>query len=78
MHTVVIDTDPGLDDAIAILLALAYPEACAIAAVTTVAGNQTIERVTANALKILWTSSATRSAFSGLHFEAAWKRPASR
>jgi len=53
MHTVVIDTDPGLDDAIAILLALAYPEACALRAVTTVAGNQTIQKVTANALKIL-------------------------
>jgi pyrimidine-specific ribonucleoside hydrolase len=53
MHTVVIDTDPGLDDAIAILLALAYPEACTVRAVTTVAGNQTIEKVTDNALRIL-------------------------
>ena len=53
MHTIVIDTDPGLDDAIAILLALAYPEACSVAAITTVAGNQTIEKVTANALRIL-------------------------
>jgi pyrimidine-specific ribonucleoside hydrolase len=53
MRDVIIDTDPGLDDAIAMLLALAYPEACAVKAVTTVAGNQTIEKVTANAHKIL-------------------------
>lgn len=53
MHTVVIDADPGLDDAIAILLALAYPEQCAVKAITTVAGNQTVEKVTANARKIL-------------------------
>ncbi|HUX13893.1 MAG TPA: nucleoside hydrolase [Spirochaetia bacterium] len=53
MHNIIIDTDPGLDDAIAILLALAYPEACTVKAITTVAGNQTIEKVTRNALKIL-------------------------
>jgi len=53
MHDLIIDTDPGHDDAIAILLALAYPEACTLRAVTTVAGNQTIEKVTTNALKIL-------------------------
>jgi pyrimidine-specific ribonucleoside hydrolase len=53
MHTVVIDTDPGLDDAIAILLALSCPEAVTVAGITTVAGNQTIEKVTANALRVL-------------------------
>jgi pyrimidine-specific ribonucleoside hydrolase len=53
MHTIVIDTDPGLDDAIALLLALAYPEHLHLAGVTTVAGNQTIEKVTANALAVL-------------------------
>lgn len=53
MHTIVIDTDPGLDDAIALLLALAYPEHLNLAGVTTVAGNQTIEKVTANALAVL-------------------------
>ena len=35
---VIIDTDPGIDDAIAILYALAVPE-FEIAAITTVAGN---------------------------------------
>jgi inosine-uridine nucleoside N-ribohydrolase len=48
----IIDCDPGHDDAIALLLAVASPE-LEIAAVTTVAGNQTIEKVTANAIRVL-------------------------
>jgi inosine-uridine nucleoside N-ribohydrolase len=49
---IVLDCDPGHDDAIAILLALASPE-IELTAVTTVAGNQTLEKTTANALRIL-------------------------
>jgi inosine-uridine nucleoside N-ribohydrolase len=49
---VLIDCDPGHDDAIALLLALASPE-LEIVGVTTVAGNQTLEKTTANALRIL-------------------------
>jgi pyrimidine-specific ribonucleoside hydrolase len=49
---IVIDCDPGHDDAIAILLALASPEVDLLA-VTTVAGNQTLEKTTRNALKVL-------------------------
>lgn len=49
---VIIDCDPGHDDAIAILLALAAPS-LDVCAITTVAGNQTIDNVTRNALKIL-------------------------
>ena len=49
---IVIDCDPGHDDAIAILLALASPEVD-LRGVTTVAGNQTLEKTTRNALKIL-------------------------
>src|ERR1700742_1161935 len=49
---VIIDCDPGHDDAMALLLALASPE-LEVAAVTTVAGNQTIDKVTANAIRIL-------------------------
>lgn len=52
-QTIVFDTDPGLDDAIALLLALAYPDALRVAAVTTVAGNQSIAKVTDNALRLL-------------------------
>jgi inosine-uridine nucleoside N-ribohydrolase len=49
---IVIDCDPGHDDAIAILLALASPEV-EVRSITTVAGNQTLEKTTRNALKIL-------------------------
>jgi len=47
-----IDTDPGIDDALAILLALSSPEV-SVEAVTTVAGNVTVELGTANAFRIL-------------------------
>jgi pyrimidine-specific ribonucleoside hydrolase len=49
---VLIDCDPGHDDAIAILLALASPEV-ELRGITTVAGNQTLEKTTRNALKVL-------------------------
>jgi pyrimidine-specific ribonucleoside hydrolase len=49
---VLIDCDPGHDDAIAILLALASPEV-ELRGVTTVAGNQTLDKTTRNALKVL-------------------------
>jgi pyrimidine-specific ribonucleoside hydrolase len=49
---IVIDCDPGHDDAMAILLALASPEV-ELRAVTTVAGNQTLEKTTRNGLKML-------------------------
>jgi inosine-uridine nucleoside N-ribohydrolase len=48
----IIDADPGLDDALAILLALGSPEADLIG-VTTVAGNTNLANTTANALRIL-------------------------
>jgi pyrimidine-specific ribonucleoside hydrolase len=48
----IIDCDPGIDDAIALLLALASPEVDLLG-VTTVAGNAPVERTTANALRIL-------------------------
>jgi inosine-uridine nucleoside N-ribohydrolase len=49
---ILLDCDPGHDDAIAILLALASPEV-ELVGVTTVAGNQTLEKTTANALRVL-------------------------
>jgi inosine-uridine nucleoside N-ribohydrolase len=49
---IVIDCDPGHDDAIAILLALASPEV-ELVGVTTVAGNQTLDKTTRNALVTL-------------------------
>ncbi len=49
--TVIIDTDPGIDDAIAILYALRRP-GLKIAALTTVAGNIGLSVTTGNALRI--------------------------
>jgi inosine-uridine nucleoside N-ribohydrolase len=49
---VLIDCDPGQDDAIALLLALASRE-LEVLGVTTVAGNQTLPKTTLNALKVL-------------------------
>ena len=49
---IVLDCDPGHDDAIAILLAVASPE-IELVAVTTVSGNQTLDKTTNNALRVL-------------------------
>jgi len=49
---IVLDCDPGHDDAIAILLALASPEV-ELRGISTVAGNQTLDKTTRNALKVL-------------------------
>jgi len=50
--SVILDCDPGHDDAIALLLALASPE-IDLVGVTTVHGNQTVEKTTDNALRVL-------------------------
>jgi inosine-uridine nucleoside N-ribohydrolase len=49
---ILLDCDPGHDDAMALLLALASPEV-ELLGVTTVAGNQTLPKTTANALRVL-------------------------
>ena len=50
---IIIDCDPGHDDAIALLLAFSKPELVDVLAVTIVAGNQTLEKTVLNALKVL-------------------------
>lgn len=49
---IIIDTDPGIDDAMAIFYALESPE-LAVVGLTTVFGNATIETCTTNALQLL-------------------------
>jgi inosine-uridine nucleoside N-ribohydrolase len=49
---IILDCDPGHDDAIALILALGSPE-LELVGVTTVAGNQTLEKTTANAIRVL-------------------------
>ncbi|HEX2114334.1 MAG TPA: nucleoside hydrolase [Alphaproteobacteria bacterium] len=50
---IIIDTDPGQDDALAILLALAGSDRLDLLGITTVAGNVSLDLTTANALRIL-------------------------
>jgi purine nucleosidase len=49
---IVIDTDPGIDDAVALLVALAERERLDVLGITTVAGNVALPLTTANALRI--------------------------
>lgn len=49
---IILDTDPGIDDALAILLALASPEVV-LDGISAVHGNASAEQVTTNALSIL-------------------------
>ncbi|OQP86388.1 nucleoside hydrolase [Rhizobium rhizosphaerae] len=49
---IIIDTDPGQDDAVALLLALASPE-LSVEGVVTVAGNVPLDRTTYNARQVL-------------------------
>ncbi|MFD3326843.1 nucleoside hydrolase [Streptomyces sp. NPDC058701] len=54
----IIDCDPGHDDALAIMLAAADP-AVDLLAVTTVAGNQTLEKTTLNARRVCTVAGIT-------------------
>ena len=51
MEKLILDCDPGHDDAVAILLAAGNPR-LDLLGITTVAGNQTLEKVTRNALAV--------------------------
>jgi purine nucleosidase len=52
MKRIVIDCDPGIDDAQAIMMAYSHPD-IKIEAITTVSGNVGVEHTSKNALKIL-------------------------
>ena len=52
MHKIIIDTDPGHDDIMAIMTALAHSDELELLSFCTVAGNQTVEKVTKNLLKV--------------------------
>ena len=51
-HTIIIDCDPGIDDALAIMMALAAPDELDIAGITTVGGNVGVAETTRNALTL--------------------------
>ena len=52
MCRIVIDCDPGIDESLALMLALASPE-LDIAGITTVSGNVPVDMGTENAAKVL-------------------------
>jgi len=60
---VIIDCDPGHDDAIALLLAFAHRRQLDVRGVTVVAGNQTLDKTVNNALRVL--------SFAGIECEVA-------
>jgi purine nucleosidase len=66
MTRLVIDTDPGVDDAHAIMMALAHPKA-QVEAITTVAGNVSLARTTANACTILDVMRQDVPLYAGCH-----------
>jgi len=66
---IILDCDPGHDDAVAMLLAWGNPE-IDLLAVTTVAGNQTLDKVTRNALSV-----ARVAGIGGIPFAAGADRP---
>ena len=68
-HKIILDCDPGHDDAVALLLAHGSLE-IDLLAVTTVVGNQTLEKVTRNALAIARVANIT-----GVPFAAGCDRP---
>ena len=64
---IILDCDPGHDDAIALLLAWGSPE-IELVGVTTVMGNQTIDKVTRNALSVARVAGITGVPFArGAH-----------
>ena len=66
---IILDCDPGHDDAVALLLAHGNPR-IDLLAVTTVVGIQTLEKVTANALAV-----GTIAGITGVPFAAGCARP---
>lgn len=68
-NRIILDCDPGHDDAIALILAHGSPE-IELLAVTTVHGNQSIEKVTRNALSV-----ARIAGITGVPFAAGAHRP---
>ena len=66
---IILDCDPGHDDAVALLLAHGNPD-IELLAVTTVVGNQTLDKVTRNALSV-----GTIAGITGVPFAAGCDRP---
>lgn len=73
-HPLVIDTDPGIDDALALLVAFGSPEA-SVEAITTVAGNAPLDRCTLNVFRVLEAVAPDRRPPVGRGAEKPLARP---
>ncbi|MBI3513069.1 MAG: nucleoside hydrolase, partial [Proteobacteria bacterium] len=62
---VILDCDPGFDDAVAILLALACPEAVDLVAITTVAGNVGVAQTARNAAAVVALACTATPVYAG-------------
>lgn len=71
---VVLDMDPGVDDAVALLLALNNPN-LEVLAVTTVSGNVNLRKATANALKVVQASGKSVPVHMGANRPLGGRRP---
>lgn len=67
VERIILDVDPGIDDALAILLALRSPE-LKVEGLTTVSGNVDVEQCTKNALKIVEKSGEHVKVYRGYAF----------
>lgn len=74
MKRLVVDTDPGVDDTIAFLMAFAHPDV-RIEAITTVAGNVGLDKTTANALRILDMVGQDVPVYAGCDRALIFKQP---
>ncbi|MEJ5928982.1 nucleoside hydrolase [Corynebacterium sp. H128] len=64
MKKIILDCDPGHDDAVAMLLAAAHPD-IDLLGITTIGGNQTLEKVTYNARVVATIAGITAPIYAG-------------
>ena len=66
-HKVIFDTDPGVDDAIALYFALAHPD-IELLGITTTFGNVSVQQASANALYLTRLAGYRRPIAQGVQF----------
>ncbi|WP_020612998.1 nucleoside hydrolase [Sediminispirochaeta bajacaliforniensis] len=65
MKEIILDCDPGHDDAIAMMLAIGNSEKLRVSCISTVGGNQILEKTTVNALDLLYLMKANIPVVAG-------------
>lgn len=72
MHKMILDTDPGIDDAMAIFTAIAHPE-IELLGLTTTFGNVSVDQATTNALTLVEMAGTNTSVAKGV--ASPWYKP---